>query len=76
MFSCSFNISFRFNDLNYDIMTLVIRDGSFLLTPLPPWPSKTANKIDLGQLGRKQSIINEATYDYSYYPPCIGDEWD
>lgn len=35
---------------------------SFLLTPLPPCPSKTAKRVDLGQLERKQSITNDAYF--------------
>lgn len=34
---------------------------NFVLTCLPPCPSKTPNNVDLGQLGKKQSCTKDAT---------------
>ena len=62
LFVGSFRIYFCLYDLGYKRVTLVRSVGNFLLTPLPPWPSNTPKRVDLGQLGRKQSITNDAIY--------------
>lgn len=41
-------------------LTLGIKAESLELICLPPWPSKTAKSVDLGQFGKKQSCTNEA----------------
>jgi hypothetical protein len=44
------------------------------LTTLPPWPSKTPNNVDLGQLGKKLSCTNDAfNYCMKYYLPFVVD---
>ena len=75
-FSLRFIVHIRFNYLSKKIKTFVMSGGNFLLTPLPPCPSKTPNRIDLGEFGRKQSITNDAEYRLHYYLPLLGDMWD
>ena len=40
--------------------TLGKSDNNLVLIYFPPWPSKTPNRVDLGQFGIKQSITKDA----------------